>query len=111
MCVYECVCSCVCVRVCVMRQKLGIEGALTLCLYGATVNGHKGAPRSASQSDDVAAHVACQLGEAGGLQQECLLGLGGGLGAAAVTHRHHVTGLAGAVAARPRLLEKERRLT
>lgn len=57
-------------------QKLGgIERALTLCLYGPTVNGDKGAARGTAQPDDVTAHVPGQLGEAGGLQQESLLGL------------------------------------
>ena len=46
-----------------------------------------------------------QLGEARGLQQEGLFGLHGGLGAAAVALRHHVGGLAHAVAARTRFLE------
>lgn len=81
----------------------GIEGALTLCLYGAAVNGDKGAASGAAQPDDVAAHVARQLGEAGGLQQEGLLGLHGRLGAAAVAHGN-VVGLARGVTPRPRLL-------
>lgn len=82
-----------------MWQKLGgIERALTLCLYGPTVNGDKGPARSTAQPDDVTAHVPGQLGEAGGLQQESLLGLHGGLGAAAVSHGHHVVGLARSVA-------------
>lgn len=88
-----------------MRQKLGgIERALTLCLYGPTVNGDKGPARSTAQPDDVTAHVPGQLGEAGGLQQERLLGLHGGLRAAAVSHRHHVIGLARSVAPWARLL-------
>lgn len=87
-----CLLLCVCVS---MWQKLGgIERALTLCLYGPTVNGDKGPARGTAQPDDVTAHVPGQLGEAGGLQQEGLLGLHGGLGAAAVSHRHHVVGLA-----------------
>lgn len=54
-----------------------------------------------------------QLGEAGGLQQEGLLGLHVGLGAAAVSHGYHVVGLASSVAPRARLLgggERERPL-
>lgn len=88
-----------CLQACVsMWQNLGgIERALTLCLYGPTVNGDKGSARGTAQPDDVTAHVPGQLGEAGGLQQESLLGLHGGFGAAAVSHWHHVVGLAGAV--------------
>lgn len=101
----ECLCLCVsanvvfCLQACVsMWQKLGgIERALTLCLYGPTVNGDKGPARGTAQPDDVTAHVPGQLGEAGGLQQESLLGLHRGFGAAAVSHWHHVVGLAGAV--------------
>lgn len=96
----ECVCVSVCLhmfylQVCVsMWQKLGgIERALTLCLYGPTVNGDKGPACCTAQPDDVTAHVPGQLGEACGLQQESLLGLHGGLGAAAVSHWHHVVGL------------------
>lgn len=107
-CVDVCLCMlcsvwrCVCVS---MWQKLGgIERALTLCLYGPTVNGDKGPARSTAQPDDVTAHVPGQLGEAGGLQQESLLGLHGGFGAVAVSHRHHVVGLAGSVTPWARLL-------
>lgn len=107
-CVGACLCMlcsvwrCVCVS---MWQKLGgIERALTLCLYGPTVNGDKGPARSTAQPDDVTAHVPGQLGEAGGLQQESLLGLHGGFGAVAVSHRHHVVGLAGSVTPWARLL-------
>lgn len=99
-CVWVCECGSVCIFMCVlsagvsMRQKLGgIESALTLCLYGPTVNGNKGPARSTAQPDDVTAHVPGQLGEAGGLQQERLLGLHGGLGAAAISHGNHVVGL------------------
>lgn len=107
-CVGVCLCMlcsvwrCVCVS---MWQKLGgIERALTLCLYGPTVNGDKGPARSTAQPDDVTAHVPGQLGEAGGLQQESLLGLHGGFGAVAVSHRHHVVWLAGSVTPWARLL-------
>ena len=99
---------CVCVCVCVTERKLGIERALTLCLYGPTVNGHKGASRGTAQPDEVTAHVPGQLGEACGLQQERLLGLHGRLGAATVTHRDHVTGLAGPVTSRTRPPDGER---
>lgn len=88
-----------------MWQKLGgIERALTLCLYCPTVNGDKRPARSAAQLDDVTAHVPGQFGETGGLQQESLLGLHGGLRAAAVSHRHHVIGLTSDVTPRPRVL-------
>lgn len=101
-----CVCLCACVSV---WQKLGgIERALTLCLYGPTVNGDKGAARSTAQPDDVTAHVPGQLGEAGGLQQESLLGLHWGLGTAAVSHWHHVVGLARTVTPWARLLGRRR---
>lgn len=91
-------------------QKLGgIERALTLCLYGPTVNGHKGPACGTAQPDDVTAHVPGQLGEASCLQQEGLLGLHGGLGAATVPHGHQVVGLAGAVAPRARLLGGDKR--
>lgn len=97
--------------VCVSEwQKLGgIERALTLCLYGPTVNGHKWAARGTAQPDDVTAHMPGQLGETSGLQQEGLLGLHGGLGAAAVPHGHQVVGLAGAVAPRAWLLGGDER--
>lgn len=92
-------CRCVLCYVCVATwQKLGgIVSALTLCLYGPTVNGDKGPARSTAQLDDVTAHVPGQFGEAGGLQQESLLGLHGGLGAATVSHWYHVVGLTGSV--------------
>lgn len=94
-CVFVFVSACVLSACVSMWQKLGgIERALTLCLYGPTVNGDKGPARGTAQPDDVTAHVPGQLGEAGGLQQESLLGLHGGFGAAAVSHRHHVVGLA-----------------
>lgn len=93
-----------------MWQKLGeIESALTLCLHGPAINGDKGPARSPSQLDDVTAHVPGHLGEAGHLQQEGLLGLHGGFGAAAVPHWHHVIGLAGHVAPCTRLLVRKRR--
>lgn len=102
-CVHACVCLHVfvlclqrCVCVCVSTLG-GIERALTLCLYGPTVNGDKGPACGTAQPDDVTAHVPGQLGEAGGLQQEGLLGLHGGFGAAAVPHGDQVVGLARAV--------------
>lgn len=107
-----CVCVCLCAS---MWQKLGgIERALTLCLYGPTVNGDKGPARGAAQLDDVAAHMPSQFGEAGGLEQEGLLGLHGGLRAPAVSHWHHVVGLAKTVTPQTGLLrqhmEKQRLL-
>lgn len=103
--------SCGCASVCMsMSHKLGeIESALTLCLHRPAINGDKGPASSTPQLDDVTAHVTRHLGEARHLQQERLLGLHGGLGAAAVAHRHHVVGLAGHVAACTRLLVGERR--
>lgn len=93
-----------------MSHQLGeIESALTLCLHCPAINGHKGPARSPAQLDDVTAHVPRHLGEARHLQQEGLLGLHGGLGAAAVPHGHHVVGLAGHVAPCTRLLGSERR--
>ena len=104
-CVFVFVSACVLSACVSMWQKLGgIERALTLCLYGPTVNGDKGPARGTAQPDDVTAHVPGQLGEAGGLQQESLLGLHGGFGAAAVSHRHHVVGLARTVTPWARLL-------
>lgn len=96
------VCVCVCVA---MWQKLGgIERALTLCLYSPTVNGDKGPARSTAQLQEVPAHVPGHFGGVGGSQHESLLGLHGGLGAAAVSHRYHMVGLAGSVTPRARLL-------
>lgn len=104
----SCVCAELSADVCVaMWQELGgIERALTLCLYGPTVNGDKWAARSTAQLDDVTAHVPSQLGEARGLQQESLLGLHGGFGAAAVSHRNHVVGLTSGVTPRAGLLRQ-----
>lgn len=98
-----------CVYVCMWQKLGGIERALTLRLYGPTVNGDKRPARSAAQPDDVPAHVPSQFGEAGGLQQEGLLGLHGGLGTAAVPHRYHVVGLAGDVTPGAGLLDGQRR--
>lgn len=98
------VCRGVCMCVAMWRKLGGIERALTLCLCGPTVNGDKWPARGTPQLDGVTAHVPGQLGEGGGQQQECLLGLHGGFGAAAVSHRQHVVGLARAMTPCTRLL-------